>query len=558
MCALLLFASFLSRFFFFFFVAFFLRCLLHVVAFSDGGNRAEMPQSSSLWLFLVAVHLPSSVKTAGAAQLQSPFFDSQGQWRPYRKLPNSDIPFTETASFLRPASGEPEFVQLLAQRCGETPGCIAFNSKGSLKNCAGCDIDPNCCIYPQGQPFAPADGVDLFVSNGRAPPADWVPGINDGSLLYAEPEPAHQGRVCYMPEVGNGYVASVIGFASTHVGGLFTGGCGRTHKARLPSPIAGLTVVHPRPDFVQGALDTKRGVYVRRFNFVEAGFVVQQSIYAHRTRRHVLVAEFELMSNRTDPATFNITLDTLFDANCSDRPAELPCRTEGNGCAGSWNNNDVVWNMQTLNAQHNVTIFGGHVASSTDDPANRVPNISWALPIAITPQAGGARNENVSEQSGLLSPLLLSTNSTLTLAAAVVTSLDQSPGDLQALSSVASQLLAEALGNATTLRAEHEVAWATLHTSGVEITPLTSAVIAQGELVNSRISASPVCPNPGGRMVKRPDGSEYPYFGLACDQSSDCGNCFVDHACLCSMNSSLHQYCCEPLEPPVPAPAPWV
>lgn len=523
-----------------------------------------MISALSGWLFFATFFLASSVERTTAAQLQSPFFDSQGQWRPYRKLPNSDIPFTEISAFPRRsfAAGEPEFIDHLAALCGATPGCVAFNSLGSLKDCAGCDVDPDCCIYPQGQPFSPADGVDLFVSNGRAPPAEWVSGINAGSLLYAEPEPAHQGRVCYMPEVGNGYVASVVGFASTHVGGLFTGGCGNTHKARLPSPIAGLTVVHPRPDFVQGALDTKRGVYVRRFNFVEEGFIVQQSIYAHRTRRHVLVAEFELLlSNRTGPATLNVTLDTLFDANCSDRAGELPCRTEGNGCAGSWNNNDIVWDTQTtlFNAEQKFAVFGGHVASPTDDPAHRVPNVTWALPVAITPQTVGSLNGNTSTHSSLPAPLLLSTGSTLTLAAAVVTSLDQSSGDIEALATAASQLLAEALGNSTTLREEHENAWAALHVSGVEVTPLVAEGAVQDEhspRAHGRLSAPAICPNPGGRMVKRPDGSEYPYFGLACDRGSDCGDCFLDHACSCSMNSSLRQYCCEPLEPPAPAPAP--
>lgn len=57
-----------------------------------------------------------------------------------------------------------------------------------------------------------------------------------------------------MPEVGNGYVASVVSFASTHVSGLYYGHCGNTHKARLPSPIAGISVANAVPASTQASL----------------------------------------------------------------------------------------------------------------------------------------------------------------------------------------------------------------------------------------------------------------------------------------------------------------
>ena len=71
--------------------------------------------------------------------------------------------------------------------------------------------------------FPAADSVDLFVKNPTdAPPAQWAAGVVAGSLLYAQPEP----DICMMPEVGNGFIASILGFASMHVSGFFNGGCG--------------------------------------------------------------------------------------------------------------------------------------------------------------------------------------------------------------------------------------------------------------------------------------------------------------------------------------------
>eukprot|EP01043_Picozoa_sp_COSAG02_P073711 COSAG02_NODE_14445_length_1271_cov_1.369454_2_plen_97_part_01 len=57
----------------------------------------------------------------------------------------------------------------------------------------------------------------------------------------------------------------------------------------------------------------------------------------------------------------------------------------------------------------------------------------------------------------------------------------------------------------------------------------------------------PCGPNPGGLMVKRADGSQYPYFGMPCtgavhnSMDSACGDCFVDQTCVCTP-----QRCCAP------------
>lgn len=53
----------------------------------------------------------------------------------------------------------------------------------------------------------------------------------------------------------------------------------------------------------------------------------------------------------------------------------------------------------------------------------------------------------------------------------------------------------------------------------------------------------PSCPNPGGAVVNRTDGSGrhiYPYFGQSCTGPADCGQCFLDDTCSCQSG------CCAP------------
>jgi hypothetical protein len=66
-------------------------------------------------------------------------------------------------------------------------------------------------------------------------------------------------------QVGNGYVASAVGSHDMYVSGLYFGSCGASHKARLPSPIAGVSVTNRvHGTTVHAALDTRRGIFVRR------------------------------------------------------------------------------------------------------------------------------------------------------------------------------------------------------------------------------------------------------------------------------------------------------
>ena len=239
------------------------------------------------------------------------FLGVQAEWSPYRKYSKSDVPFAAKYGKKYATAEEANIA------CTKDPVCRAYNSNGELKKFAGCEWGSDWCIYPHGaQEFAAANEIDLYVKTGAAPPEQWVQGIAAGSILYSQPEP----DICMMPEVGNGFVASIVGFSSMHVSGFFNGGCGGVRKAHLPSVI-GISVTNADEARTQSALDMDRAVYVRRLYFEGSPAVVEQRTYAHRVRKHVLVTEFELLSGCH---AIQLNLTTLFDPLCGNPPPPLP------------------------------------------------------------------------------------------------------------------------------------------------------------------------------------------------------------------------------------------
>jgi hypothetical protein len=60
-------------------------------------------------------------------------------------------------------------------------------------------------------------------------------------------------------------------------------------------------------------------------------------------------------------------------------------------------------------------------------------------------------------------------------------------------------------------------------------------------------AGSEVCPNPGGRLITRPDGSTYPYYGLSCVAETDCGQCASEGKCqCCPYTADVNPKCCKP------------
>lgn len=106
----------------------------------------------------------------------------------------------------------------------------------------------------------------------------------------------------FMPSVANGYVGTVIYSDSVHVSGVFSGRAypkkypvypvflyQHPHRARIPSTAS----MDFKIDGIEGkssyALDVSEGVFYKWFR--AANLTVEQRIYAHRTRKNLLVVE---------------------------------------------------------------------------------------------------------------------------------------------------------------------------------------------------------------------------------------------------------------------------
>ena len=122
-----------------------------------------------------------------------------------RKLPEEKI-FIYFSGYAKKCD-----IEELAAACNANSSCQGFNSNGRLKSCtSGCHSQ--CC-------FDVAQGADLYIRKGYLPPEDWEDGINHGKILFSNPEP----HFCFLPEIGNGYIASVAMSASLFQSGLFNG-----------------------------------------------------------------------------------------------------------------------------------------------------------------------------------------------------------------------------------------------------------------------------------------------------------------------------------------------
>ena len=106
----------------------------------------------------------------------------------------------------------------------------------------------------------------------------------------------------FMPSVANGYVGTVIYSDTVHVSGVFNGKAypkkypiypvylyQHTHRARIPSTAS----INFKISGISGnssyALDVHEGVFYKWFKAVN--LTVEQRIYAHRTRKNLLIVE---------------------------------------------------------------------------------------------------------------------------------------------------------------------------------------------------------------------------------------------------------------------------
>ena len=314
--------------------------------------------------------------------------------------------------------------------------CNAFTTDGKLFHCPGgyCDCDSGQQYCARGRDiFSGALGenaTDLYIQTALLPPPEWAAGVAAGSMLFAQPPP----NTCYMPEVGNGHLATVVSWGALHMAGLFNGACGSTQKARLPSPVA---LSLPGGVLTGSALDMARGAFLRRWA-MPGGSAVEQRIWAHRTRKRVLVTDFKLLSGPGG----EFPLASAWDSSI------------GNGCAGSFSN-DIVWGVPSGGAAPQIWL--GNTTRLSD--AGQRPNVSIALdalPAAIT---------------------LTPTAPTLRLLSAFAASLDFPGGEAPApaVAALAAAEYASASASAPgALWEEHAAAWAALNAAGIDVEPASA------------------------------------------------------------------------------------
>jgi hypothetical protein len=121
----------------------------------------------------------------------------------------------------------------------------------------------------------------------------------------------------FMPSVANGFIGTVIYSDAIHVSGVFNGKANlkqtpihsvflyeHTHRARLPSTCALGFKVPSVSGKNSYAMDVMEGVFYRWFQANQ--FSVEQRIYAHRSRKHLLVVEISVKNDMGIPVSLDI------------------------------------------------------------------------------------------------------------------------------------------------------------------------------------------------------------------------------------------------------------
>jgi len=185
--------------------------------------------------------------------------------------------------------------------------------------------------------------------------------------------------------------------------------------------------------FVAEALDTQRGVFLNRTQV--SGVTIEQRLYCHRTRRNVLVLEFEtLPSGDTAQRTEAVTI-------------ELTGRGNVSAFAGGSNLDFDFSNFDTSSP-----IFSVAAASKQPELYGMAPT-HVAVAFDKLPCSGNSCQ------------LGLTPGTVVRFIAAVHTDLE--PGlDKAALVTTALKTLAEAKAASASLFAEHVAGWAALHAAG--------------------------------------------------------------------------------------------
>ena len=95
-------------------------------------------------------------------------------------------------------------------------------------------------------------------------------------MLYAASEPSDPR---YMPSVGNGFIATVLGSNSSYLSGVFNSAACGTYRARLPA--SSLLRVQGAMQYAS-ALDLRSGTFYRRMRAASTpGLELEYAAYGH-------------------------------------------------------------------------------------------------------------------------------------------------------------------------------------------------------------------------------------------------------------------------------------
>lgn len=320
-------------------------------------------------------------------------------------------------------SAKTDTVEACAQLCLSTWTCASASWNGPESTYK----DNNCNLHCRGDNPSKSTGEFGVLINGtnlcglppppHKVPDDWLAAYRHGDLLYTTDE----AGVKYRPEVGNGFVASVVGSDKLFVAGVFNGhALDPSHRAEVPAPLA----LALDGQVTGAALDIRGGNYRRQYS-INAQATAQLRFYAHRSRPSLLVADLSVDSNLGSSVTVQISGGGTLNPQSKDFAWNVTQQTVSGIDV-------IVWSGETLKAEL---------------PTSAKTRVAVVLP----------RN-----MSG---PTTLANGSSKTFVVAVRTSLESEDPNAAALKDWEAAMVA----GGSKLYAEHSSAWDKMWESGLEV-----------------------------------------------------------------------------------------
>eukprot|EP01084_Bolivina_argentea_P087940 158765_1 len=174
-------------------------------------------------------------------------------------------------------------------------------------NRCGCQLSSFSCELD-------SNNTDLYLKPGNEPPTEWHNSILNSSLLY-DALINTSNAIDWQPEIGNGYVGSIVNEGSMFISGLFNGACGDIHKARMPGTLK--VTLNNYTEIING-LDLKRAIFIKRWQLNNTNdVIIEQKFLAHRKYRNILLMQLSLIKNANNE-TITVNLNDNFKLSGGD------------------------------------------------------------------------------------------------------------------------------------------------------------------------------------------------------------------------------------------------